>query len=248
MLLTKHRAAAIHLTISAVVVGSVLTLMLLRWYPGAWFASMGGNTLIFILASVDIIIGPLLTWLVFQPGKSTLKFDLGVIVTLQIAAFLYGLHVLYEARPAYMILLTDQFRAVTAAELDPVLLAQARYPEFRQIPANGPSVATAQTPTATSDRDIAMMAIMLGTDLHQLPQFWHPYDGNAALRVSGSMRTLREIDPANDVVLDAFLQSSDVGADQLRFIPLRTRHKEMAALIDASTGKVVGVVDAKPWR
>lgn len=248
MNITKHRAAGIHLAASAFVVGIVLTLMLLRWYPGAWFSAMGGNTLVFILAGVDIVIGPLLTWIVFSPGKKTLKFDMGVIFALQISAFLYGLHVLYEARPVYMVFTNDQFRTVTAAELDPVLLEQTRYPEFRAVPENGPRVATARMPVDAADRDLVMMITIMGSGLHQMPQFWHPYNGRLALHTAGSLQTLREIAPANGAAIDAYLKSNPVDANNLRFIPLRTRKKEMAALVDAATGDVVDILDAKPWR
>lgn len=55
MRLNRHAAAAIHLAISATVVVTLLTVMLLRWYPGVWFEAMGGRKLLFILAGVDDI-------------------------------------------------------------------------------------------------------------------------------------------------------------------------------------------------
>lgn len=248
MRLNRHRAAAVHLGLSTLIVCTVLALILLQWYPGIWFASMGGRNLLFILAGVDIIVGPLLTWIVFRPGKPTLKFDLSVIAALQFAALLYGLHVLYGARPAFMVFLRDQFRTVSAAELDPVLQAQARYPEFRVTPANGPRLATAETPSDPTQRQSVIYAAAVGLDLHLLPQFWAPYDGQEALRAAQPLPELRAIAPANGPALESFLQEHGRTEGKLRFLPLRTRHKEMAALLDATNGDVIGIIDAKPWR
>jgi hypothetical protein len=38
----------------------------------------------------DLALGPLLTLIVFEPGKPSLKFDLSCIVLLQLGALLYG--------------------------------------------------------------------------------------------------------------------------------------------------------------
>jgi hypothetical protein len=247
--MSRYQAAAIHLALSASIVGLALTTVLFLWYPGAWFESMGGKHLLFILAGVDVILGPLLTLIVFRSGKKSLKFDLGVIVLLQLSAFLYGIQVIFAARPAYMVLVVDQFRAVTAVELEPELLQTARYPEFRTLPLDGPRIAGSALPTDPAKRDaVTWMSVTQGIDLHQLPEYWEPYAGEKALRIAGSMQSLREIDPANGPVIDAAIASRSLNAEQLRFVPLRTRKKEMAVLIDATSGTVVDIIDAKPWR
>lgn len=248
MIMNRQRAALVHLALSVLVIGSVLTTMLLLWYPGAWFESMGGKALVYILAGVDVTIGPLLTLVVFQPGKKSLKIDLAIIACLQVAAFLFGLHVLYEARPAYMVHIVDQFRAVTAAELDPRLLEQARHPEFRQPPATGPGIATALKPLDEQARQDLLLAAQAGVDLHLLPQYWVPYDAKLALQGASPLGLLREFAPGNAAVVDAFLMREGRSEDSLRFIPLRTRHKELAVLLDAKTGSITGIIDAKPWR
>lgn len=247
--MNRHQAAAIHLVLSAGIVGAALMIVLLLWYPGAWFESMGGKHLLFILAGVDIVLGPLMTLIVFRSGKKSLRFDLGVIVLFQLAAFLYGIHVIHAARPVYMVLVVDQFRAVTAIELEPELLRMARYPEFRTLPLDGPKVAGSALPSDPAKRDaVTWMSVTQGVDLHQIPEYWEPYAGEKALRVAGGMQTLREIDPANGPVIDAVIAARRLNPEQLRFVPLRTRKKEMAVLIDATSGQVVDIVDAKPWR
>lgn len=250
MSLTRHRAALIHLGLSATIVGIALAAALAFWYPGAWFASMGGSHLALILAGVAVISGPTLTWIVYRAGKWGMKFDIVVIGCLQAAAFLYGMHVLFVARPAFMVLVVDQFRAVTAVELDSRVLEQSPVPEFRRPPlAGGPKTVGTTLPTDPHERsELTLLAIATGLDIHQLPRYWRPYTGVDALKAAHPLDELRAIDPANGLAIDAFLAAEGRNADSLRFLPLRTRNKEMATLVDAGSGTVVGIIDAKPWR
>lgn len=250
MSLTRHRAALIHLGLSAAIVGVALTAALAFWYPGAWFASMGGSDLMLILAGVDIVVGPTLTWIVYRAGKWGMKFDIAVIAGLQAAAFLYGMHVLFVARPAFMVLVVDQFRAVTAVELDSRALEQSPVPEFRNPPlAGGPRTVGTELPTDQGARsDLTLLIMATGLDLHQLPSYWRAYSGAEALGKARPLDELRAIDPANSPAIDAFLADRGRGADSLRFLPLRTRNKDMTTLVDAGNGAVVGIIDARPWR
>jgi hypothetical protein len=247
--MNRHRAAAIHLSLSAAIGGALLALILLLWYPGAWFESMGGKELILLLVGVDIVLGPLLTWIIFRAGKPGLKFDLAVIAAVQTGALLYGLHTVFIARPVYMVLVADQFRAVTAVELDEAQLARLPHAEFRELPLTGPRVAGTFLPTDKAEREnLLLMSVARGIDLQQLPQYWQPYAGAAALRVARTLAELRGIAPENAAAVDAFLREGKRAEASLRYLPLRTRHKEMAALVDAGSGAVVGILDARPWR
>jgi hypothetical protein len=50
-----------------------------RWKAsGIHFEAAGGDRLIFILAAVDVTLGPLITLIIFKAGKKGLKFDLAV--------------------------------------------------------------------------------------------------------------------------------------------------------------------------
>ena len=84
--LTRWHASGAHLLISAAIAAAVLTLMLTVWYPPPLFEAAGGNDLALILIGVDVVIGPLLTLIVFKPGKRGLRFDLAAIAVFQLAA------------------------------------------------------------------------------------------------------------------------------------------------------------------
>ena len=44
-----------------------------------------------MLLAIDVILGPVLGFIVFKEGKKTLKMDLAIIIVLQLSALSYGL-------------------------------------------------------------------------------------------------------------------------------------------------------------
>src|SRR6185295_19523130 len=96
---TRWQAAPLHLLISAVIASMVLAVMMLLWYPRPFFEAAGGKMLLLLMIGVDVIVGPLLTFIVFDPRKKQLKVDLAIIAVLQVAALAYGGWVMFEARP-----------------------------------------------------------------------------------------------------------------------------------------------------
>src|SRR5207237_5351990 len=87
---TRWQASATHLLISVLIGLAMLLLMLELWYPSPLFEAAGGNGLFLIVVGVDIVIGPLITLVIFKRGKPGLKLDLALIAVLQLAALTYG--------------------------------------------------------------------------------------------------------------------------------------------------------------
>ena len=71
--LNRWKAAAIHLGLSVLIAATVVTVMLLVWYPPPYFDTMGGTGLLKILVGVDVTLGPLLTLIIFDPRKKSLS-------------------------------------------------------------------------------------------------------------------------------------------------------------------------------
>src|SRR5690348_2121328 len=112
--ISRWRAAAIHLGLSALVATLVLFAIRFMWYPGALFGAAGGLKLFLLIAAVDVAIGPLCTLVVFRQGKKGLAFDLATIAILQVVALSYGSWVLFDSRPAWIVFVVDRFELVRA--------------------------------------------------------------------------------------------------------------------------------------
>src|SRR4029077_20492222 len=112
--LNRWKASALHLALSAAIGAAVVPLMLAVWYPQHYFAAMGGTMLILLLIGVDVVIGPLITLIVFDPMKKGRPFELAVICVCQLGALRYECSVMFNARPVYNAFVVDRFEVVAA--------------------------------------------------------------------------------------------------------------------------------------
>ena len=77
--MSRWKAAGIHLSISLAIGLLVGALLFGVWYPPPYFHAAGADELILLLVGIDIVLGPLMTLVIFRSGKRGLKFDLTVI-------------------------------------------------------------------------------------------------------------------------------------------------------------------------
>src|SRR5258708_34883030 len=99
----RLKACGLHLCASLTLLTLIFGLQYLGWYrwPG-WYLT-GALHVVSIVAFVDLALGPTLTLIVANPRKSrrVLARDIGVIVTVQLAALVYGAATLWLGRPLY---------------------------------------------------------------------------------------------------------------------------------------------------
>lgn len=97
----KLKALLIHLGISVVIFLPFLYLIWFHWYPAPLFFTDGGWQGLRIMALVDLVLGPSLTFLIFNPSKSrrALSFDFTCIALAQAAALVYGVYTVQSVRP-----------------------------------------------------------------------------------------------------------------------------------------------------
>lgn len=239
--ITRWRASGLHLLVSALVGSVALAVMLLLWYPPPLFTAEGGNELLFILLGVDVIAGPLITLIVYRQGKRGMRFDLAFIGTVQLAALLYGLHIVYVARPAFLVYVVDHFEVAHPADIEPEDLAKASRPEFASFPVTGPKLAAVWPPDDIKARARFTEKAMSGKDLQCFPELWITYD-EARERIRGRawpLARMRAQEPVHAKVVDAWLAGSGRKEEELRFALLRARKAWVSVLLDAKTGEPV---------
>lgn len=244
--LSRWKAAGIHLFLSAAIGGALIAVMLLVWYPWPLFEVAGGSGLIMILLGVDVVLGPLITLVVFRAGKKGLKFDLLFIAMVQLAALAYGVHAVFAVRPAYIVFTVDRFELVAAIDLDPNDLAQVSDPAFKRAPFWGPDYVAASMPADAAGRQKILESGLAGKDLNLFPQHYVPFERLAAdaLRRSRPASILVQRDPA---AMKGYLASAGRTPESLRFLPLRARVGDAAVLLDATSGMPVKILQVDPW-
>ena len=110
LLKTKLKATAVHLSMSVVVFVYLAYKIYFDWYPQPYFAIDGGWQGIRLIGAVDLVLGPLITFLIFdlrKPRKDII-FDLVTILVIQLGALAYGIYVTYTQRPVAIVVI-DQF-------------------------------------------------------------------------------------------------------------------------------------------
>lgn len=247
--MSRWKAAGIHLLLSIALALAVGALLFFVWYPGPLFAASGGDRLVLILIGIDIAIGPLLTLVVFRAGKRGLKFDLAVIALLQVAALLYGLHVISAARPAYLVFAVDRIVAVSANQLEPADLARAQ-PGFDRVPWTGPRLAYARMPTDATASEEILMSALRGKDLERFPQYYEPYQAQAQ-QVVAKLRPLDELtgaDAATRALVERAVARSRTAEAELGWLPLVARSNDIIALVRRADASIAGYVEVDPWR
>jgi hypothetical protein len=232
------------------VIATLSALLALSWYPPTYVWAMGGQSLIAILVGVDIILGPLLTLIVWNMEKPSLRFDMAVIVLLQMLALGYGLYSMFWARPVYMVFAIDRFDLVTAAAIPTTELKKVKREEFRSLPLTGPEIVAVQSPSDGAERTkILFSAVSGGIDLPQLPQYYVPYSEMAAeaVRKALPLDSLLQRDAATRSKLLTYLEGHKLDQAKLKFLPLQATQNDQTVLLDSATGAILDIVDIDPW-
>ena len=246
--MSQFKAAAYHFLISIAVVSAIITLMLILWYPNAYFKLMGGKTLIYLIAGVDVFMGPLLTMVVFKAGKKSLKFDLACIAILQMAAMSYGLYVMFEARPIFTVFYQDAFYVASVVDIVPSELTKGKTEALRTASLTGPRLAAIGKPKDYKNKEDNLLIYAQDKMACRYPKVYEAYakyQADAA-KAGKPLATLAEMSTENKTSVDAFLQKKNRPADDFLFLPIYSAVSQMAAIVDAKTGEFVQIVDAQP--
>ena len=112
----KLKATSIHLLLSLLILAVILYLILFDWYPEPFFTAQGGWQGIQLMAFVGLVLGPVLTFIVYDQFKHRKKivFDLSIIVVIQITALIWGGYIIYSQRPIALVYWADAFYTVTS--------------------------------------------------------------------------------------------------------------------------------------
>ena len=94
----------------------------------------GGTRGILLVAVIDLVVGPLLTFVVFDLRKQSLKFDLLIIAFIQITALGYGLWSINTGRPTLQVLVMDQVHVLTQPDLDAYGIQASSLPYQGRLP------------------------------------------------------------------------------------------------------------------
>lgn len=243
--MTRWQAAGRHLLISAMVALPILVLMSWVWYPPPLFLAAGAAKLALTIIGVDVVVGPLLTLIVYKQGKRGMRFDLWVIGILQVSALVFGLSVSVSSRPAYIVATPGAAVLVHANEL--YYGATPDRQALETPPLWGPETVAALPAQSPEEKQALIQEIMAGRpDVEFRPERFRRigelFDGLAPTATELSALAARDAEDAESIA--QWREDHGYAADApLLALPLLTRNRELALVLDPSTRSAVGLLD-----
>jgi hypothetical protein len=247
--LNRYQAFGLHLSGSVLIALCSAALVFLVWYPSPLAEATGVTNIFLMLLVVDVVIGPFITLIVFNTAKKELKRDLLIILLLQVAALLYGLHAVFIARPVYVVYNASQFDLVYANDLSDEKLAKVTNPLFKSIPLWGPETIAAQFPDNTqTTSDIVLSAISGGDDLPQMPEYYLPYADKKAqiIKAIKPLESLRKLNADKNKEIDDLKQRYAANKAGIGFFPLIGKVKDLTVIVALDSAEVLEMNTLKP--
>ena len=236
-------AASVHMVCSLFVALLASPLVFALWYPYPYRELSGGRELFFLVVCVDVVCGPLLTLVLFNPIKprSELWRDLGLVALIQLGALGYGLFTVWQARPLFLVQEVDRFKVVMAPDLDAAAVA-ALPAGLKPLSWAGPRVAALRPPASVEEKNrILFAAIEGGRDYAERPEFYLPYVGENALKSLKSAKPLAVFLkrwPDQQAAADKLAAEKKIDLAQLVYLPV-TGRQDWVALLD-NKGQIQG--------
>lgn len=243
---TRGRAAGIHLGLSALVAALSAVLVFALWYPYPYRAISGGTDLFRLVVGVDVVLGPLITFAIFNRAKPRreLRRDLLVVALLQLGGLAYGLATVSLARPVHMVFEYDRFRVVHRLDLPEELLVHVP-PGIEAEPWTGPTLLSLREFRSPQEKLDFTLQALGGIQLAARPELWEPYEAgrDRILQAAKPVDALKSRFPQRVAEIDGVLARAGTDAARTAYLPVLARKAEAwTVLLDAQTAQVMGYV------
>jgi hypothetical protein len=245
----KLLASAIHFGVTLVLAAMAAALIFLVWYPDPLHTMIGGTELFLLIVGSDLALGPLMSLVIYNSRKSRreLLIDYSVVGVVQIAALVYGVSIMADARPVYVAFSHDRYEVVLAGDLRERELAAARDPQYGKVPLTGPRFVSVHVPP--EDHNDALFESIAGNEQHLRPKFYVPYESKRAeiLKRAKPLAELERKKPTAAPLLRKTVAKLDIPAERLAWLPVHHFRGFWTAIIDTETARPVAYFDLDPY-
>jgi len=245
----KFHALYIHLGISVFIFLVILYFILFEWYPEPLFSTDGGWQGIQIIAFVDIVLGPVLTFVIYKKGKKRLKVDLSIIAAIQFAALFSGVFVVYNEHPVAIIIMNNRLHPVTVSQVKEAKIEISSLQQFSDF---FPPIIYSNLPTDAVTLELASReSLHKGIGLRLFSKYYEKLSIlNKPTLISNSMllESYIEDNPNYVAIYNQFLKRNQEKLFNLIYLPLYSRYEYGVAVLDKDTFAIVEVLDIFPPR
>ncbi len=245
--LNRYSASLLHFFISCLIFIAFITILLTLWYPAPWFSASGGWQGLRLVAAVDLVLGPLLTLIVYNTSKSRRELftDFAIIAMIQLSALLWGIMAVYEQRPVAAVFWQGSFYTVPAQALT------AQGENLQQLKAfprddNGPVYVYAQPPISETEHELMLQEIAeKKAPPHELLHRYRPLADHFA-ELQRANVNIEEIISSNEVMsegLAEILQSTSTAIEDNYYVSLVSRYRNIV-LVFSRQNQLLGTLNA----
>ena len=242
MAVNRLGAFLIHLGISLLIFAVLAGVIRFVWYPDFFFAADGGWQGIRIVAAVDLVLGPLLTLIVFDRRKPELRRDLTMIGAFQLSCLIAGAYVVYDQRPLALVYVDGLFYSMST---DSYLRSDRPLPDFERFDGPRPKRLIVTLPEdLDAQSDIRGSALRTQTPLRMLADHYAEYD-YSALNADVEAYTSEEllIQDQESQQLPGWLAVHGGTLEDYAFFPFATRYHYVFLGIRRDAGTIVGLLN-----
>ena len=239
--MNRFGAFAVHLGISLVIFAVLGALMVYVWYPDFFFAADGGWEGIRIIALVGLVLGPMLTLIVYRQGKPSLRTDLSIIVMIQITCLIAGTWVVYSQRPLALVYSDGRFFSMSIGDfeeagVDPAALAA--------LPGRWPKrVAVVLPDDPIEQSELRGSAFREGRPLRTLIDHYQPLTLDALNMDAEAMNPAElSAQDARTGHLPGWLARHGGGLEDYAFFSFATRYHFAYLGVSRADGRLVGLL------
>ncbi|MBR7801152.1 hypothetical protein [Undibacterium fentianense] len=238
---TRAQAFAAHLGFSIALILTVFCIIRFVWYPDVLFSLANGKDILLILSGVDVVLGPLIMLVIFNPKKKSLKFDVGAVLVCQIAFMAYGCWTVYAARPVYIAFNNSYFGLATASEVDPKDQQKASLKSLSTMPLFGPEFVGSIMPADQKEKDRIVFLSGVGLGIQHLPQYFTELEKQKAALIAAAhpAQDFDKLEADYQAKLRAFESEARANGKEVGFVPLQHHSAGAFVAVDKGTGKPI---------
>ncbi len=253
LLRAKLRAFGIHFSLSLIIFFVLLYFVIFKWYPFPFFSTDGGWQGIRIIAGVDLVLGPALTFIVFNPHKPLrlLKLDLGLIGLAQVAALTWGIWAVHNERPYLAVFADGAFYPLAYYQLPETGLSKEDINKLDDSDSS-PKKIYVDTPADEQEHMALLMKAVASGPIHYMGNLYRRFDKNQInniQRFSIDMKAyLKGEAKAWDLEYQKFKNSHPDTLNDMLFFPLNARYGKYIVAFDRNSLDFVEVLEIPPPR
>lgn len=244
----RFKIALRNLYISQAIILLFLVFAYFAWFPHSFYKLGGFYETAWMLIFVDLVLGPLLVFIVYREGKKYLTFDINVLLAVQLGAFAFGAYSLYLKHPTYVVFAENRFILINTSHAAPQHL------RFNSLKPSllSPTFVYAKMPDNTEQLMDFILGVALRNEpiLEQRTEFYEPFKIHADTILAKSIKVEQFVFDANSKEkLVRFIAEHGGTPSDYAYFPLRGNNKrDMVWVLDRNSVKPVGIIDIDPWQ